>query len=79
QLDNTPVYEVPEGHYFAMGDNRDNSLDSRVLNHVGYIPAQNLVGRAEVLFFSTNGKARIWEIWKWPFAIRFSRLFDTVN
>jgi signal peptidase I len=50
-----------------------------VLNHVGYIPAQNLVGRAEVLFFSTNGKARIWEIWKWAFAIRFSRLFDMVT
>jgi signal peptidase I len=79
QLDNTPEYVVPAGHYFAMGDNRDNSLDSRVLNHVGYIPAQNLVGRAEVLFFSTNGKARIWEIWKWAFAIRFSRLFDMVT
>ncbi|MCH8916734.1 MAG: signal peptidase I [Proteobacteria bacterium] len=79
QLDNTPVYVVPKGHYFAMGDNRDGSLDSRVLNHVGYIPAENLVGRAEILFFSTNGKARWWEIWKWPTATRFSRLFTSVK
>jgi signal peptidase I len=79
QLDNTPVYEVPPGHYFAMGDNRDNSLDSRVLNMVGFVPAENLVGRAEVLFFSSNGRAQLWEIWKWPYAIRFSRLFTKVG
>ena len=78
-LDNTPVYEVPTGHYFAMGDNRDNSQDSRVLNAVGFIPAENLVGRAEVLFFSTDGSARLWEIWKWPFATRFSRLFTGIR
>jgi len=79
QLDNTPIYVVPKGHYFAMGDNRDGSLDSRVLNHVGYIPFENLVGRADILFFSTNGRARIWEFWKWPAAIRFSRIFNSVD
>ncbi len=79
QLDNTPVYEVPPGHYFAMGDNRDNSLDSRVLNMVGFIPAENLVGRAEILFFSTDGTARLWEVWRWPGAIRFSRLFSGIS
>ena len=78
-LDNTGVYVVPKGHYFAMGDNRDNSLDSRVLNGVGYVPAENLVGRAEILFFSTNGSASLWEFWKWPGAIRFSRFFQTLS
>jgi len=77
-LDNTEVYKVPEGHYFAMGDNRDNSSDSRVLDNVGYIPAENLVGRAEIIFFSTDGSAAFWEIWRWPLAIRFSRLGMTL-
>lgn len=74
--DNTSVFVVPEGHYFAMGDNRDNSADSR---EIGFIPAENLVGRAEILFFSTDGSAAFWEIWKWPFATRYSRLFDSVE
>jgi len=56
-LDNTPVYAVPPGHYFAMGDNRDNSQDSRVLSAVGYIPAENLIGRASFIFYSTDGTA----------------------
>jgi signal peptidase I len=77
-LDNTDVYEVPEGHVFAMGDNRDNSLDSRVPN-VGYIPVENLIGRAEIIFFSTNGNARLWEVWSWPTAIRFRRLFNLIE
>lgn len=77
--DDTDVYVVPKGHYFAMGDNRDNSTDSRVLNAVGFVPAVNLVGKAQFLFFSTDGSARIWEIWKWPFAIRYERLFDGIN
>ncbi len=79
QLDNTPVYVVPEGHYFAMGDNRDNSLDSRVLGGVGFVPAENLVGRAEILFFSIDGSASVWEIWRWPATIRFKRFFDLVE
>jgi len=73
-LDNTQVYKVPEGHYFAMGDNRDRSQDSRVLSKVGFVPFENLIGRAEFLFFSHNGTANIWEIWGWPTAIRFGRI-----
>jgi signal peptidase I len=85
-LDNTPVFTVPANHFFAMGDNRDNSLDSRVapdspLRGVGYIPRENLVGRAEFLFFSHDGSAAIWEIWKWPGAVgsRLHRFFDAVR
>lgn len=78
-LDNTRVFTVPEGHFFAMGDNRDNSLDSRVRGGVGFVPAENLVGRAEILFFSTNGSARFWEVWRWPSSIRFARIFDLVS
>ena len=78
-LDNTPVFVVPPGHYFAMGDNRDNSLDSRVASAVGFVPARNLVGRAETLFFSIESPARIWEVWKWPSAIRLSRFFQSIE
>ena len=75
--DNTGVYVVPAGHYFMMGDNRDNSDDSRA--GVGYVPAENLVGKAEFIFFSTNGKAHFWEIWEWPWSIRWSRLFSVID
>ncbi|MCH7485402.1 MAG: signal peptidase I [Proteobacteria bacterium] len=75
--DNTPVYTVPEGHYFAMGDNRDRSRDSRFQNGVGFIPRKNLVGRAEILFFSIEGSA--WKFWRWPWAVRFGRLFKGVE
>jgi len=78
-LDNTQEYHVPPGHVFAMGDNRDNSLDSRVLDAVGYIPVENLVGRAEFLFFSIDADYPWWEFWEWPFEIRWSRLFSGIN
>ena len=78
-LDDTPAYKVPEGHYFMMGDNRDNSLDSRVLGMVGYVPVENFIGRAEFMFFSLDEGARFWEFWRWPFDIRFSRLFSGIN
>ena len=77
--DNTRVFEVPAGHYFFMGDNRDNSRDSRFENEVGMVPAENLVGRAEVIFFSGDGTARWWEVWKWPWAIRYARIFDSLR
>jgi signal peptidase I len=75
--DNTREFVVPEGHYFAMGDNRDNSTDSRFT--VGFVPAENLVGRANVIFFSIAGGASPLEVWKWPSQMRASRLFDWVE
>lgn len=78
-LDNAGPFTVPEGHYFGMGDNRDNSRDSRVMDLVGYIPFRNIVGRANVIFFSTNGSASIIEPWKWPFAIRYNRILNDLT
>lgn len=76
-LDNTVEFTVLEDHYFMMGDNRDNSRDSRTPS-VGMVPAENLIGKAQILFYSHDGTARFWEIWKWPLAIRFGRLGDTI-
>lgn len=77
-LDQTPAYVVPEEMYFVMGDNRDGSQDSRVMDKVGFVPEENLVGRAEIIFFSLEEGARPWEFWKWPWSIRFSRLFQKI-
>ena len=78
-LDNTPVFTVPPGHYFAMGDNRDNSQDSRT-SMVGFIPAENLVGRAEFIFYSHAARnANPLEIWKWLPATRVDRLLDAIE
>ena len=78
-LDNTAVFTVPAGHYFAMGDNRDNSRDSRVLNVVGYVPFENLIGRADLMFWSVEPQVVLWQPWTWPTGIRYSRLFDVVE
>ncbi|MGI9384327.1 MAG: signal peptidase I [Methyloligellaceae bacterium] len=77
--DNTSVFKVPEGHYFMMGDNRDNSTDSRVGSAVGYVPVENFIGRAEIIFFSAGGDSRPWEIWRWATAIRWPRFFNLVD
>jgi signal peptidase I len=77
--DNTSVYNVPAGQYFMMGDNRDNSTDSRVLSQVGYVPLQNIVGKAQVIFFSIQEGERAWELWRWPWSVRWDRLFHLVR
>ncbi|MBT3360692.1 MAG: signal peptidase I [Rhodospirillales bacterium] len=74
--DNTPLYVVPTDHYFAMGDNRDNSNDSR-FSDVRFIPRENLVGRAEFLFFSIDGT--VWKIWSWFSTVRFGRMFSGIE
>src|SRR5207237_5333501 len=77
--DNTPVYTVPADHYFMMGDNRDNSTDSRVLSQVGYVPIDNIVGRAEIIFFSVGDGEAAWKVWRWPWVVRWDRLFTIVR
>ena len=78
---NTPEFKVPEGHVFAMGDNRDNSADSRFMDRsgVGFVPVENLVGKAEFIFFSIDARAPWWEVWEWPFEIRWNRLLHGIN
>jgi signal peptidase I len=77
--DNTIVYTVPPGNFFMMGDNRDNSTDSRVLSAVGYVPFENLVGRAQMIFFSIAEGEHAWMFWRWPTAVRWNRIFKIVR
>ena len=76
-FDNTGVFVVPPGHFFAMGDNRDNSQDSRAVSSVGYVPMENLVGRAEFMFFSIDDR-KGW-VFGIPNGIRWSRIFNTIS
>ena len=76
--DNTELFTVPESHFFVMGDNRDNSQDSRFKQTVGFIPFENLVGKARFIFFSLEN-SRFLQIWKWPKAIRGERIFKIIK
>jgi signal peptidase I len=79
-LEDTPLFTVPPHHYFMMGDNRDNSRDSRdPTGGVGYVPEENIVGKAKVIFFSLGNGDAFWEIWKWPFDVRWDRLFRVIG
>ncbi len=72
--DNTAEFQVPEGHYFFLGDNRDDSRDSRF--DVGMVPAEMLVGKAQVIFLSLQNGASAWQIWRWPLDMRWGRIFS---
>ena len=76
RADNTSEIFIPEDSYFFMGDNRDNSKDSRF---VGSVPKNNLVGKAQIIFFATEGGSTILQFWRWPFDIQIDRLFKMIN
>ena len=77
----TEDFVVPAGDFFAMGDNRDDSADSRFPQPIGigFVPMENLVGRAVLIFFSVDGREPIWAVWDWPFEVRWNRLFTLVR
>jgi signal peptidase I len=82
QFDNTPEITVPPGDVFVMGDNRDNSADSRVpldMGGVGLLPVSNLVGRVDALVGSWDMTVKSQPIWEWPAAVRLSRFFTAVK
>lgn len=78
-VDTTGIYTVPAGQFFGMGDSRDNSADSRFVDELGFIPAENLIGRADFRVMSMQPGAHFWQVWTWPTAMRWERFFGRIT
>ncbi|NWG46570.1 MAG: signal peptidase I [Alphaproteobacteria bacterium] len=77
--DNTREFVVPEGKFFVMGDNRDNSEDSRIASGVGFMDAEELIGKAQIIFFSFHAEGEPFKFWEWPMKVRWERLFTRIR
>ncbi|MGL1920107.1 MAG: signal peptidase I [Hyphomicrobiales bacterium] len=79
RADNTNIFEIPKGHYFMMGDSRDNSNDSRFQDKVRMVAFEDIIGRADFLLLSLDNNSAFWKFWKWPENLRTDRMFTSLD